>query len=502
MIFLVHNLEAIAYSNSTHGLVDQTLPDGSPSRSRSCRRSRPGVDELTHPHGDRPHPAHDGRGRHSRPDTLEWCRRIDAGPFSTLALGERVAYPNQELFVTMAAAAVLTERVRIMSTVVVLPDAPGGRGRQAGRHHRRAVRRPARARSGRRRVATRTTAPSRRRSIVATSASTTRSRSMRTGVEPASRPSPTWRRSGRRRCRPAARRCTRGRSGPRPSPGRRAGPRASAASRSTRSARTTAARSTASSRRGPTPAEPSARGTSAASGTPPGDDGPERLHAYAAALPGHLRRRRRAGRWPTSARPWSADRVREAIDRFEQAGCDELLLVPTGSDPDEVDRLVELIAGRLSWARYRRRGCGPARAGWSPWMLWPAPSTTTTCGVGPAAQQLGDVVVVDDRGAGRPAPAVSGAAPRRHGVPQVGEVGRRRPRRRRSPEPVVAPRPACRRGARVALCRMPRRSDDARAGRVEVHRALEDLVEARRTRRGPSTKSMIAAALSLVDARA
>jgi peptide/nickel transport system substrate-binding protein len=28
-IFLVHNLEAIAYTNNTHGLVDQTLPDGS-----------------------------------------------------------------------------------------------------------------------------------------------------------------------------------------------------------------------------------------------------------------------------------------------------------------------------------------------------------------------------------------------------------------------------------------------------------------------------------------
>ena len=30
MIFLVHNLNAIAYTNQTHGLVDQTLPDGSP----------------------------------------------------------------------------------------------------------------------------------------------------------------------------------------------------------------------------------------------------------------------------------------------------------------------------------------------------------------------------------------------------------------------------------------------------------------------------------------
>jgi alkanesulfonate monooxygenase SsuD/methylene tetrahydromethanopterin reductase-like flavin-dependent oxidoreductase (luciferase family) len=56
-----------------------------------------------------------------RDTTMTWCRRIDAAPFSTLALGERIAYPNQELFATLAAAAVLTERVRLMSTVVILP---------------------------------------------------------------------------------------------------------------------------------------------------------------------------------------------------------------------------------------------------------------------------------------------------------------------------------------------------------------------------------------------
>jgi alkanesulfonate monooxygenase SsuD/methylene tetrahydromethanopterin reductase-like flavin-dependent oxidoreductase (luciferase family) len=56
-----------------------------------------------------------------RDTTVGWCRAIDDGPFSTLAIGERIAYPNQELFVTLSAAAALTERVRIMSTVVVLP---------------------------------------------------------------------------------------------------------------------------------------------------------------------------------------------------------------------------------------------------------------------------------------------------------------------------------------------------------------------------------------------
>ncbi|HEY5153941.1 MAG TPA: LLM class flavin-dependent oxidoreductase [Acidimicrobiales bacterium] len=59
-----------------------------------------------------------------RPTLVEWCRRIDAGPFSTLAIGERIAYSNTELMVTLSVAAALTERVRIMSTVIILPMHP------------------------------------------------------------------------------------------------------------------------------------------------------------------------------------------------------------------------------------------------------------------------------------------------------------------------------------------------------------------------------------------
>ncbi len=59
-----------------------------------------------------------------RATLLEWSRRIDDGPFSTLAVGERISYPNPEMFVTLAAAAAVTERVRIMSTVVILPMHP------------------------------------------------------------------------------------------------------------------------------------------------------------------------------------------------------------------------------------------------------------------------------------------------------------------------------------------------------------------------------------------
>ncbi len=53
---------------------------------------------------------------------LEWCRRIDDGPFASVSVGERVAYPNHELVATLAFAAAATERVRIVSTVAVLPS--------------------------------------------------------------------------------------------------------------------------------------------------------------------------------------------------------------------------------------------------------------------------------------------------------------------------------------------------------------------------------------------
>lgn len=52
---------------------------------------------------------------------LEWCRRLDDGPFSSLSVGERIAYPSHELVTTLAFAAAATERIRIVSTVAVLP---------------------------------------------------------------------------------------------------------------------------------------------------------------------------------------------------------------------------------------------------------------------------------------------------------------------------------------------------------------------------------------------
>jgi alkanesulfonate monooxygenase SsuD/methylene tetrahydromethanopterin reductase-like flavin-dependent oxidoreductase (luciferase family) len=52
---------------------------------------------------------------------LEWMRRVDDGPFSVVACGERVTYPNLDMMSTLAAAASFTERVMIEATVSVLP---------------------------------------------------------------------------------------------------------------------------------------------------------------------------------------------------------------------------------------------------------------------------------------------------------------------------------------------------------------------------------------------
>ncbi len=58
---------------------------------------------------------------HGRAEVLAWCRGIDEGPWSSLAVPERVTYTSHALTVQLAAAAALTERVRLWTTLVVLP---------------------------------------------------------------------------------------------------------------------------------------------------------------------------------------------------------------------------------------------------------------------------------------------------------------------------------------------------------------------------------------------
>ena len=52
---------------------------------------------------------------------LEWAKRADAGPFSSLAVVDRVAYQNYEPFTALAAAAAVTHRVRLATMVVIAP---------------------------------------------------------------------------------------------------------------------------------------------------------------------------------------------------------------------------------------------------------------------------------------------------------------------------------------------------------------------------------------------
>lgn len=58
---------------------------------------------------------------HDRDDVLAWCRAVDEGPFASLAVPERITYPSHSWIVQLSAAAALTERVRLWTTIVILP---------------------------------------------------------------------------------------------------------------------------------------------------------------------------------------------------------------------------------------------------------------------------------------------------------------------------------------------------------------------------------------------
>lgn len=60
------------------------------------------------------------------PDTdgeliVEWARRADEGPFSSIAMLDRVLYDSYEPMTTLAAAAAVTRRARLASMIVIAP---------------------------------------------------------------------------------------------------------------------------------------------------------------------------------------------------------------------------------------------------------------------------------------------------------------------------------------------------------------------------------------------
>jgi alkanesulfonate monooxygenase SsuD/methylene tetrahydromethanopterin reductase-like flavin-dependent oxidoreductase (luciferase family) len=60
-------------------------------------------------------PGADGRG------LLEWARRTEVGPFASLGVLDRVLYRSVEPFAALAAAAAVTTRVRLVTMVVIGP---------------------------------------------------------------------------------------------------------------------------------------------------------------------------------------------------------------------------------------------------------------------------------------------------------------------------------------------------------------------------------------------
>ncbi len=54
-------------------------------------------------------------------DLVEWARRADAGPFSSLSVIDRLVYSNFDTMITLAVAAGATQRIRLMPTVLLGP---------------------------------------------------------------------------------------------------------------------------------------------------------------------------------------------------------------------------------------------------------------------------------------------------------------------------------------------------------------------------------------------
>ncbi|MGH2496094.1 MAG: LLM class flavin-dependent oxidoreductase [Ktedonobacteraceae bacterium] len=52
---------------------------------------------------------------------IEWAKKADAGPFSSLGLIDRLVYDNYDPLIAFAAAAGATQRIRLMTTILLAP---------------------------------------------------------------------------------------------------------------------------------------------------------------------------------------------------------------------------------------------------------------------------------------------------------------------------------------------------------------------------------------------
>jgi alkanesulfonate monooxygenase SsuD/methylene tetrahydromethanopterin reductase-like flavin-dependent oxidoreductase (luciferase family) len=56
-----------------------------------------------------------------RAQVLDWAQRADAAGFSTLGTVDRLVYPNWEPLVALSAADAVTERIGLMTSLLLLP---------------------------------------------------------------------------------------------------------------------------------------------------------------------------------------------------------------------------------------------------------------------------------------------------------------------------------------------------------------------------------------------
>jgi alkanesulfonate monooxygenase SsuD/methylene tetrahydromethanopterin reductase-like flavin-dependent oxidoreductase (luciferase family) len=52
---------------------------------------------------------------------LDWARKAEAGPFSSLSVFDRLVYSNYEPLMTLAATAAVIQRIRLMTSVLLAP---------------------------------------------------------------------------------------------------------------------------------------------------------------------------------------------------------------------------------------------------------------------------------------------------------------------------------------------------------------------------------------------